>query len=194
MNGYFEFIESDNKPECMNIEIKKLEPKDNLIAQFKDFKLPSDDIENIQDLQMLDVNKTSNENLDKEDLFKIPTFKSNSLLNDSHFNFMDAKYFENGNELFGGRNSQIVELFEEKYSEEPKFDKTVHFEPLKNVQGFQSDFKPLFLDKNKPFVHPSQHEHDCIQDRSIKEKHEKSDLTRWGRDEDVLAFKALKEL
>ena len=48
MNGHFEYIEPDDKPECMNIESKKLEPKDNLAIQLNDIKLPSDNIENIK--------------------------------------------------------------------------------------------------------------------------------------------------
>ena len=194
MKAYFEFIESDNKPEYMSIESKRLEPQDNLTNQLNDFKLPSDEMENIHDMQMFDNNNTSKENLEEEGLLKTPTFKLTGLLNDSHFNFMDAKYFDFGNELFEGRNNQVIQLLEEQYYEKPRFDKTVHFEPSKDVQAFQSNSKTLFQDKSKLFVHPNQYEHDIIEDKTIKVKQESSVLTRWGRDDDILAFKALREL
>ena len=107
---------------------------------------------------------------------------------------MDAKYFDFGNELFEGRNNQVIQLLEEQYYEKPRFDKTVHFEPSKDVQAFQSNSKTLFQDKSKLFVHPNQHEHDIIEDKTIKVKQENSVLTRWGRDDDILAFKTFREL
>ena len=193
MNRYFEFSDSDSKSECMNIEDMMFEPQDNPTIQLDNMRLPFDDMESAHDDLMFHSNN-SLKNLEEEDLVKTPTFKPTSLLNDNHFNFMNSEYFEFGNELFRKMVNPNVELSEEKYSENPKFGKTVNLEPSRGVQLLKSSSKTILQDKSQSLVHPDNHKQYNVEDKASKGKQESSNLTRWGREEDVLAFQTLREL
>ena len=193
MNKYFELIDSDSKPGCLNIEDMMLEPQDNPTIQLNDIRLPFNDMESAHDGLMFDSNN-SLKNPEEEDLVKTPTFKPTSLLNDNHFNFMNSEYFEFGNELFRKMINPNVELLEEKYSVNPKFDKTVNLEPSPGVQLPKSSSKTLLQDKSQSLVHPDNHKQYNVEDKASKGKQESSNLTRWGREEDVLVFQTLREL
>ena len=194
MNEYSEFLESDYKLEYLNIDDKTLEAQDNFVSQINELKLPSDDMESVHDEQVFEFNNLSKKSLEEEDLFVTPKFRSACLANDTHFNFMDAKHFEFGNELFVGKVNPKVGNIEEKYSDKPEFDHSANFELSKNVQEPQASTKHLYLDKSQSYVDPEKHGHHNIEDTTIKIKQKDSDFIRWGRDDDVLVFKALREL
>ena len=194
VNECSEFLESEYKLEYLNIDDKMLEPQDNFVSQLKKFKLPSDDMESVHDEQVFEFNKLSKKSLEDEDLFVTPKFRSACLANDTHFNFMDAKHFEFGSENFVGKANPKVGNIEEKYSDKPGFDHIANFEPSKNVQELQANSKHLYLDKSQPHVDFGKHGHQNIKDTKINIKHQGSDSIRWGRHDDVLVFKTLREL
>ena len=73
------------------------------------------------------------------------------------------------------------------------FDNPVKSEVSENVQGLQSSLKSLYSNESKSHSRPNQHEHDTIENTTIKGKSESSSILRWGRNEDVKLFKALRK-
>ena len=191
INEYSEFLESDYKLDYLNIEDKILEPYDNTVYQFNDFKLPSFDLQSAYDEQMLDFQNMPKKHSEEEDLLFSTKFKSTYLLNDTHLNFTDAKNFEFEKKLSFEQKNPTVEVIEEKYSEKPMNDKLANLEGSENVQGLQTSPKTFDPIKSKPYIHPDQQEHNVTKNVPIKRKRGGSGLTRWGRDKDVLVFKML---
>ena len=188
INEYSEFIEPDYKLEYLNIQKNILESKDKIVNQFNDFKLPSCNVGSIHDDKIFDSGNISNKNLEEEeDLLLSPKLNSNCLLNDAHLNLMDTNNFK-----FEKINSTTGQIQDECHTK-LGFDNPVKFEVLENVQGLQSSLKVLYSNESKSHSRPNQHEHDTIKNTTIKGKRESSSILRWGRNEDVKLFKALRK-
>ena len=194
MNEHSEFLDSEYKLDYLNIEDKILEPYDNTLYQFNDFKAPFFDLQSVHDEQVLGFQNMPKMNLEEEDLPFSTKFKSTCLLDDTHLNFTDAKNFEFENKLSFEQKNPTAEIIEEKYSENPMNDKLANLEGSENVQGLQTSPKIFCPIMSKPYIHPDQQEHDVTKNVPNKRKRGGPGLTRWGRDKDVLVFKTLQKL
>ena len=190
-----EFLESDYKLEYLNIDDKMLQSQDNIMSQLNEFKLPSDGLESIHDEPVFDFKSISSKSPIEEDLIMTPKFNPNRLINDTHFNFMDAKNFDFGNEFCLGKANPTVDLIEKTYPEKHKVDeKIVSLKHSENDQGLQDNFKLFCIEKGTPYVHSDQRKHHKIEDTKTTTKHQSLIFKRWGRDDDIRAFKTLREL
>ena len=83
MNEYSGLIESEYKLEYLNIEDEALEPHENALNQFNDFKALSYDLPDVYDDQILGSKTIIQKEPDEDNMLFCSNLKSTCLLNNS---------------------------------------------------------------------------------------------------------------
>ena len=184
---FSEFFMPEYKLEYLEMDNDMQEPQSSSAIEFNDFKLPSYDLPSIYDGHMLESKRITSKNIEKDDMLLSSNLKSTWIYDDSSWNILNTKNANSNNEFGNFSINWINGNAKEEHSENDSGKDKI-------IQEFDNKEELWLSPKTNSFGNNNSNGHPLIHKTVNHQNSEGSDIKRWGRKQDIQAFKELREL